>query len=67
MSGQALDLASERIDNKLNVLCRNSFYSFLDHVVPILVFNALEDIVLKFLDKLSLLIRQDVFKSLKNC
>lgn len=64
MRRQTVDLASESIDNELDVLGWDSFDGFLHHMVSILILNTLEHVVLKFLNQLSLLVRQDVFESL---
>ena len=64
MSSKNVDLASEGLDDKLNVLGRNTFDGFLDNVIAILVFHAFENIGLKLFDKLGLLIGKNMFESL---
>lgn len=61
---QRMDLPRERVDDEPNVLRRYPFDGFLDHVVPVLVFDALEHVLFELLDQLRLLIDQDVLESL---
>jgi len=51
MSSQALDLASECIDDELYVFCGYALDSFLDDVIAILILDTLEDLILEFLDQ----------------
>jgi len=64
MGSENVDLASEGLDDELNMFSRNSFDGFLDDVVSVLILDTLEDVRLEFLNKFSLLIREDMFKSL---
>ena len=59
-------MTGEGIDNELDVLSGYSFNGFLDHVVAILVLDALQHIVFKFFDQLSLLVSKDMFESLRS-
>jgi hypothetical protein len=57
MGSKDVNLASECFDNKLNVLSWHSLDRFLNNMVSILIFHALQDINLEFLNELRLLIR----------
>ena len=46
MGGQNVYLASESVNNELNVLSRHTFDSLLDNMVPILILDALKNISL---------------------
>lgn len=61
---QRLDLASEGVDDELYVLSRYPLDGFLDHVIAILIFDAIYHVILELFDKLSLLIGEDVLESL---
>jgi hypothetical protein len=61
---KSVHLASEGIDDKLHVLRGNSFNSFLNDVVAILIPNTFEDVVLQLLDHASLLVSENVFQCL---
>ncbi len=62
---QNLNLASERVDDELNVFGRHSLDSFLHHVIAILILHAVDYVVLELLDQLCLLVGQNVLKSLR--
>ena len=64
MGRQFLNVTSEGIDNELYVFSGYPLKSLLDHMVPVLILNTFEDIVLKFSNQLRLLVGQDVFQSL---
>lgn len=66
MCRKSVDLALERVDDKLDILRRNPLDSFLDNVVTVLISHALENMVLKFFDHRSLLVRKDVFQGLQS-
>jgi hypothetical protein len=65
VSGKNVDLASEGFDDKLDVFSRDTLDSFLDNVVAILIFHALEDIGLELFNKFGLLIGENMFESLE--
>ena len=56
MSSQALDLSSKGVDDELDVLGGYTFDSFLNDMISILIFDALEDLVLQFLRQRRLLV-----------
>jgi hypothetical protein len=60
-----MNLTSEGFDDELDVLGRDTLNGFLNDMVAVLVFDALENICLKLLDKFSLLISEHMLKSLK--
>lgn len=64
MCGQTVNLSRESIYDELNMFCWYPFDCFLYHVISILVFDALEHIVLEFFHKRCLLIGQNVLESL---
>ena len=61
-----MNVTSEGVDDELDVFGGYSLESFLDHMVPVLIFNAFKNVVLKFSNELRLLVGQDVFQSLRN-
>ena len=65
MCSKNVDLPSECFDDELNVLGWNSLDGFLDDMVAVLILDTLEDIRLKLPDKLGLLVRKDMFESLR--
>lgn len=65
VSRQFLNVTSEGVDDELDMFSGYSLKSFLDHMVPVLILDTFEDIVLKFPDQLRLLVGQDVFQSLR--
>ena len=60
-----MDLVGEGVDNERYVLCGNPLDSLLDHMVSILILDALEHLVLEFLDQCSLLVHKNMLKSLE--
>jgi hypothetical protein len=66
MSCKCCDLPRECFDNELDMLSRDSFDGFLDDMIAILILDALENTVLELLDEASLLVGEDVFKSLRS-
>lgn len=58
-------MTSEGVNDELNMFSGYSLESFLDHMIPVLILDAFEDVVLKFPNQLSLLVGQDVFQSLR--
>ena len=60
MSGENMNLTSESFDDKLNMLSGDTLDGFLHNMVAILIFDTFENIGLKFIDELSLLIRKDM-------
>lgn len=60
MSGENVNLTSKGLDDKLDMLSGNTLDGFLHNMVAILVFDTFENIGLKFIDELSLLIRKDM-------
>lgn len=65
MGSKDVDLAPEGIDHELNVLSWHTLDSLLHNVISILVLDTLKNIGLELFNELSLLIRQNVFKSLE--
>ena len=65
MNCKCMRLSTEDVNDKANVLGRDSLDSFLHDMVAILIFDEFEDIYLQLLHKLSLLIDEDMFKGLK--
>ena len=61
---QLLNVTSEGVNDELDMVRGYSLESFLDHMVPVLILDAFEDVVLKLSDQLRLLVGQDVFQSL---
>lgn len=57
-------LPRERIDDELNVLCRDPFDCLLYDMVAILIFDALEHLMFEFLYQGRLLIGENVFECL---
>jgi hypothetical protein len=64
VSGKDVDLASESIDGELDMFCGHSLDGFLDNVVAVLVFDALEDVWPKLFHQLCLLVCEDVLQGL---
>lgn len=64
VAGKGMDLALEGLEDESDVLHWDSFDSFLNDVVTVLVLDTLENIWLKLFDELSLLISQYMFESL---
>ena len=64
MSSQALNLSSKGIDDELDVLCRYALDSLLNDVIAVLIFDALEDLILQFLHQGGLLVGQNMFNCL---
>jgi hypothetical protein len=64
MSGKDMNLASEGVNNELDMLSWNAFNSLLHYVVSVLVLHALENIGLELFHEFGLLISKDMFKSL---
>lgn len=62
---QFLYMTSEGVDDKLDMFSRYSLERFLNHMVPVLILDAFENVVLKFPNQLRLLVGQDVFQSLR--
>ena len=65
MGRQFLHVTSEGVNDELDMFGGYSLESFLDHVVPVLILDAFEHVVLKFPDQLRLLVGQDVFQGLR--
>jgi hypothetical protein len=59
-----MDLALEGFEDELNVLGRDTFDGFLDHMVAILVLDTLQNLWLKLADKLGLLVGENMLKCL---
>lgn len=64
MSGKSMYLAVECLDDELYMFGRDSLNGFLDHVIPVLILDAFQDMAIQFLDQCCLLLGQDVLKSL---
>lgn len=64
MCSETVDLALESIDDELDVLRRDSFDSFLDNMVAILVSHTLKNMMFKFFNHGCLLVSQDMFQCL---
>lgn len=64
MSRQSVDLAMESFDDELDMFCWYSLNSFLNHMVAVLVFHALEYMTVQFLHKGGLLLCQYMLESL---
>lgn len=64
MCCKTLHCSRECIDDELYVLGGHPLNGFLNHMVSILVLDALEDVVFEFFDQLSLLVGQDMFEGL---
>ena len=64
VSCQSMDLTMESFDDELDVFCRYSLNSFLNHMIAVLVFYALEDMTVQLLNKGGLLLRQYMLESL---
>ena len=62
---QFLNVTSEGVDDELDMFSGYSLESFLNHMVSILILDALENAVLKFPNQLRLLVGQNVFQSLR--
>ena len=65
MSSQTLDLTCEGIENELYVFGGHTFDGFLYDMIPVLIFDASQDVVLELLDKLRLLVGKYVFEGLR--
>ena len=65
VGSQFLNMTGEGVDDELDMFSGYSFESFLDHMVPVLILDAFENVVLKFPNQLRLLVGQDVFQSLR--
>ena len=65
ISRQTVDLASERIEDKLNVLGRYPLNRFLHDMIAILVSDTFQHIMLQLFDQLGLLVGKDMFECLK--
>ena len=59
-----MDLSDEGIIDELRVLQRNSLDCLLNHMVAVLVLDALQHMWFDLFDEAGLLIHQDVFESL---
>ena len=57
-------LVGKGVDDERDMLGGNALYGLLDHMVTILVLDASQDLVLKLLDEVCLLINEDVLESL---
>lgn len=64
MSSQTLNLSSKGVDDELDVLCRYTLDSFLNDVITVLIFDALENLMLQFLHQGRLLVGQNMFNGL---
>lgn len=64
VGGKTLNLLMEGIQDELDMLRRNPLDRFLDDMVAVLVPDGFQDVVLEFLHDASLLVDQDVLKSL---
>jgi hypothetical protein len=51
-----MDLAFKSFNDELDVLCWNALDGLLDDVVAVLIFDTLQNVVLKLFHKLSLLV-----------
>lgn len=67
VSCENVNLTPKCFNDKLNMFSGNTLNSFLNNVITVLIFDALEDVRLEFLDKFSLLVGQDMFESLCVC
>jgi hypothetical protein len=65
MSGKALHLTLESLDNELDMFGRNALDSLLNDVVSILITDTCKDMIVQLLHQSSLLVRQDMLKCLK--
>jgi len=54
MCGQIIYLPTESIYNELQVARINALHTLLDHMIPILIFNTLQNIAIQFLDNTNL-------------
>ena len=64
MYGKIMDLVREGIDNELDMFRGNSLNGLLNHMIAVLIFHALEDVVFKLFDQLSLLVGQNMLECL---
>ena len=64
MGCETLHCPCECIDDEPYMFGGHPLDGLLNHVIPILVLNTFENVILKFFNQLRLLIGQDVFKSL---
>lgn len=62
---QFLNVTGKRVDDELDMFSRYPLKSLLNHVVPILILDTFENVVLEFSNQLRLLVGQDVFQSLR--
>lgn len=53
---QFLNVTSERVNDELDMFSGYSLESLLDHMVPVLILDTFEDILLKFSNELRLLV-----------
>ncbi len=63
--GQAVHLTRERVDDELDVHRRHPLDGLLDHMVPVLIFDAFEHMLFEFFDQLRLLVRQNMLQRLR--
>jgi hypothetical protein len=64
MHGHGIDLADESVNDELDVFRGHPFHGLLDHVVAVLVLEAFHNVAFQLIDKLDLLIRENMFQSL---
>lgn len=65
MSGKCGNLTSKRRNDKTNFFWRNTFYTLLYNVIPILITHASHNMTIKFSHEMCLLIQFNNFKCLK--
>ena len=66
MNRKTGDLADQRVQDELDVFGRNPFDGFLDDMITILIFDALEHFMFELLDQLRLLVGQNVLECLSS-
>lgn len=64
MGGKNVNLASECLDDELNMLCWDTLDGFLNHMVTVLVLDTLQNIGSKLFDELGLLIGENMLECL---
>lgn len=64
MCCQTMYLSGERVNNELDMFCRDSLDSLLNNMITVLVLDTFEHMVFELFDQKSLLIGKDVLQSL---
>ena len=63
---KSVHLATERVDDELDIVRRNSLNCLLNNVVTVLVSNALQHMILQLFDHRGLLVGEDMLEGLLN-